>query len=64
MPEATFLVTLNLDDVGPSNLDITASDIADDLESAHDVIDVKPWSRAATTPVPPTTQTTQQNNIT
>lgn len=61
MPEVAFIIKVNLDDVGPSELALVAAEIGDDLETTHDVISVEPWARPS---VSPTTQTTQQNNIT
>lgn len=44
MPEVTFLVAVNIDDV--SVLTETALNINDDLtQSGHDVVSVKPWAR-------------------
>lgn len=44
MPEVTFLLKLNIDDV--SQIPGTAEDLAQDLEhSGHDVVSVVPWAR-------------------
>jgi len=41
----TFLVTIDTSSVDPQSLLATADDIHSALESAYEVVDVKPWAR-------------------
>lgn len=44
MPNATFLVTLNLDTIDPVSLANETEDLTSELEKNFDVIEVKPWA--------------------
>lgn len=41
----SFIVTIDTSSVDPQSLLATADDIHSTLESAYDVVDVKPWAR-------------------
>lgn len=55
MPSVAFIVHVNLSDVTPQSLALTADDVFDDLVGGgHDVASVAPWQRPSLeTALPP-----------
>ena len=63
--EATFLVTLDLDNVESNELSLVADEIYDAIEgTGHGVTSVKPWARPSNSgPVNPTLPTIGLNSL-
>lgn len=45
MPQATFLVTVEVDEINLESLAYEAASIQDELSASHTILSVTPWQR-------------------